>query len=165
MFTAFQHTSAEYFGSWYIGCGVSGVFIAAVTQSAMAVWVCTLIDCQLWENPPEAPTNRSTHWCQQTDSRLHVHYTLRLITQYPVELTEWKRAGIRPGTCVCDNNGLDLKERRSHGMHGGTTLRIKPARYITRPHMITTNGRRATVRGDWIHAPELLCNPLKGDPF
>ena len=29
---------------------------------------CTLIDCQLWENPPVAPTTRNTHWCQQTDS-------------------------------------------------------------------------------------------------
>ena len=29
--------------------------------------VCTLIDCQLWENPPVAPTTRITHWYQQTD--------------------------------------------------------------------------------------------------
>ena len=30
--------------------------------------LCTLIDCQLLENPPMSSTTRSTHWCQQTDS-------------------------------------------------------------------------------------------------
>ena len=30
--------------------------------------LCTLIDCQLWKNPPLLSTTRSTHWCQQTDS-------------------------------------------------------------------------------------------------
>ena len=30
--------------------------------------LCTLIDCQLRENPPMLSTTRSTHWCQQTDS-------------------------------------------------------------------------------------------------
>ena len=59
--------------------------------------VCTLIDCQLWENPPEAPNTRSTHWCQQTygdgdfclvDKKLSL---CRLHSPNPVGCVIWTR--------------------------------------------------------------------------